>query len=113
MARIRVGILFGGRSAEHEVSILSARNDVAALDRERFDPVLIGVGRDGRWLLQDERRLLARGAARHRPTDAHPKPADDRWLAAEALVDLADTLIQESAADVDEPAPSRNHLRVA
>jgi len=59
MARIRVGILFGGRSAEHEVSILSARNVVAALDRERFDPVLIGVGRDGRWLLQDERRLLA------------------------------------------------------
>lgn len=59
MGRIRVGILFGGRSAEHEVSILSARNVVAALDRERFDPVLIGVGRDGRWLLQDEGRLLA------------------------------------------------------
>jgi D-alanine-D-alanine ligase len=58
MARIRVGILFGGRSAEHEVSILSARNVVAALDRERFEPVLIGIGRDGRWLLQDEVRLL-------------------------------------------------------
>ena len=58
MARIRVGILFGGRSAEHEVSILSARNVVAALDRERFDPVLIGIGRDGRWRLQDEEHLL-------------------------------------------------------
>jgi D-alanine-D-alanine ligase len=58
VGRIRVGILFGGRSAEHEVSILSARNVLAALDRERFEPVLIGIGRDGRWLLQDERRLL-------------------------------------------------------
>jgi D-alanine-D-alanine ligase len=59
VARIRVGILFGGRSAEHEVSILSARNVLAALDRERFEPVLIGIERDGRWLVQDERRLLA------------------------------------------------------
>ena len=61
MTRLRVGILFGGRSAEHEVSLLSARNVVAALDRERFEPVLVGIDRDGRWLLQDEARLLASG----------------------------------------------------
>jgi len=41
--KIRVGILFGGQSAEHEISILSARNVLAALDRERFEPVLIGI----------------------------------------------------------------------
>ncbi len=58
MARIRVGILFGGRSAEHEVSILSARNIVAALDRNRFDPVLVGIDKSGRWLMQDEVALL-------------------------------------------------------
>jgi len=62
MAKLRVGILFGGRSAEHEVSILSARNVYAALDRSRFEPVLIGVDRDGRWLLQPERLLLAAAA---------------------------------------------------
>lgn len=59
MNKIRVAVVFGGRSAEHEVSILSARNVVAALDRERFEPILIGIGKDGRWLLQDEVRLLA------------------------------------------------------
>ena len=57
--KIRVGILYGGQSAEHEISILSARNVLAALDRERFDPVLIGIDKSGKWLTQDEQRLLA------------------------------------------------------
>jgi D-alanine-D-alanine ligase len=55
--RIRVVILFGGRSAEHEVSILSARNVLAALDREQFEPVLIGIDKQGRWRSQSERLL--------------------------------------------------------
>jgi D-alanine-D-alanine ligase len=54
-----VAIVFGGQSAEHEISILSARNVLAALDRSRFEPVLIGIDKSGRWLAQDEHRLLA------------------------------------------------------
>ena len=57
--KIRVGIVFGGQSAEHEISILSARNVLAALDRGRFEPVLIGIDKAGKWLAQDERRLIA------------------------------------------------------
>src|SRR6266513_5989606 len=45
--KIRVAILFGGQSAEHEISILSARNVLAALDRSRFEPVLIGIDKAG------------------------------------------------------------------
>ncbi len=60
--KLRVGIVFGGQSAEHEISILSARNVLAALDRSRFEPVLIGIDKTGRWLAQDEQRLL--GSAR-------------------------------------------------
>lgn len=56
--RLRVGVLFGGRSAEHEVSILSARNVIAALDPELFEPVAIGIARDGCWRLQSIDRLL-------------------------------------------------------
>lgn len=56
--KVRVGILFGGQSAEHEISILSARNVLAALDRDRFEPVLVGIDKGGRWLAQDERRLI-------------------------------------------------------
>ncbi len=56
--RLKVGVLFGGRSAEHEVSILSARNVIAALDPRRFDAVAIGITRSGRWIQQSTQRLL-------------------------------------------------------
>ncbi len=49
--RLRVGIFAGGRSAEHEVSISSAEAVLRAIDRERFDPYLIFIDRDGRWHL--------------------------------------------------------------
>jgi D-alanine-D-alanine ligase len=57
--KIRVGIVFGGQSAEHEISILSARNVLEALDRSRFEPLLVGIDKTGRWLVQDEQKLLA------------------------------------------------------
>jgi D-alanine-D-alanine ligase len=59
MKKTRVIVLFGGRSAEHEVSLLSARNVLAALDRERFEPVLIGIDKQGRWRRESERTLEA------------------------------------------------------
>jgi D-alanine-D-alanine ligase len=61
-SKLRVAVLFGGRSAEHEISLLSARFVVEMLDRERYEPVLIGIDKNGRWLLQEEALLL--GAAR-------------------------------------------------
>lgn len=57
-ARLLVGVLFGGRSAEHEISIQSARNVIAALDPDRFDVVPISIGRDGRWNPQIEVNTL-------------------------------------------------------
>ncbi|MBI5516234.1 MAG: D-alanine--D-alanine ligase [Deltaproteobacteria bacterium] len=56
--RLRVGVVFGGRSGEHEVSLLSARSILDALDRERYEPVLIGIDHAGRWHLQDAARAL-------------------------------------------------------
>jgi D-alanine-D-alanine ligase len=59
MARkIRVGVVFGGRSAEHEVSLQSAKNVLEALDREKYEPVLIGIDREGRWHLDEQTRVL-------------------------------------------------------
>jgi D-alanine-D-alanine ligase len=49
--RTRVGVLFGGPSAEHEVSAASALSVVRGLDADRYRPVVIGIGRDGRWML--------------------------------------------------------------
>ena len=48
--KIHVVVLFGGRSAEHEVSIQSARNVVHALDTDKYDITLIGIDKNGTWL---------------------------------------------------------------
>jgi D-alanine-D-alanine ligase len=49
--RIRVGVLFGGRSGEHEVSLSSAASVIRALDPEKYEAVPIGISKDGRWLV--------------------------------------------------------------
>ena len=56
--KLRIGILFGGKSAEHEVSLQSAKNVYDAIDRNKYEPVLIGIDKSGRWLLNDESRFL-------------------------------------------------------
>jgi D-alanine-D-alanine ligase len=45
--KTRVAVLFGGRSAEHEVSLQSARNVIDAIDKTKYEPVLIGIDRNG------------------------------------------------------------------
>jgi D-alanine-D-alanine ligase len=60
MKKLRVGILFGGRSGEHEVSLLSAASVLKAIDRTRYEVVPIGITKQGRWLISgDAERLLA------------------------------------------------------
>jgi D-alanine-D-alanine ligase len=58
--KLRVGVLFGGRSGEHEVSLLSAASVLKAIDRSRYEVVPIGITKQGRWLVSgDAERLLA------------------------------------------------------
>ena len=49
--KLRVGIIFGGRSGEHEVSLRSAASVLAAIDRKKYDVVSIGITKGGQWLL--------------------------------------------------------------
>ena len=50
LSKIRVGLIYGGRSGEHEVSILSANSVISAIDRQKYDVVPIGITKEGRWL---------------------------------------------------------------
>lgn len=59
MTKTRIGIFFGGKSAEHEVSIRSAKNVLEAIDLDRFDPVLIGIDRTGEWHHVNSDQLLS------------------------------------------------------
>jgi D-alanine-D-alanine ligase len=63
MAKLRVGILFGGRSGEHEVSLLSAASVVNAIDKTKYEVVPIGITKDGRWLTAEHAERLLKGDA--------------------------------------------------
>jgi D-alanine-D-alanine ligase len=59
--KIRVGVLFGGRSGEHEVSLLSAASVVEAIDKRKYEVVPIGITKQGQWLTADHAERLLRG----------------------------------------------------
>jgi D-alanine-D-alanine ligase len=59
--KLRVGVVFGGRSGEHEVSLLSAASILKAIDRKKFDVVPIGITKEGRWLTAGEADNLLPG----------------------------------------------------
>jgi D-alanine-D-alanine ligase len=58
MPKIRVGILFGGRSPEHEVALQSAKSIIEAIDKDLYDVVLIGIDKKGRWYYNDQSTYL-------------------------------------------------------
>src|SRR5579875_2115400 len=60
MKKLRIGVLFGGRSGEHEVSLLSAASVLNAIDRKKYEVVPIGITKAGQWVTaSDAERLLA------------------------------------------------------
>lgn len=63
--KIKVGLLFGGKSAEHEVSLHSAKNVLDAIDKDKYEPVLIGIDKEGCWRLEDAEKALQNPDAAH------------------------------------------------
>jgi D-alanine-D-alanine ligase len=61
--KLRVGILFGGKSGEHEISLRSARSILKAIDRKKYDVVELGITKEGRWLQSGEAQGLLGGEA--------------------------------------------------
>lgn len=59
MAQKTVGILYGGKSTEHEVSIRSARNIAKAVDHQKYKTILIGVSKEGNWFLKSDAELMS------------------------------------------------------
>jgi len=77
MKKLRVGILFGGRSGEHEVSLLSAASVFSAIDKGKFEVVPIGITKEGRWLTAaDAERLLQGKGFGQSASKAHLRAGD-------------------------------------
>src|SRR2546428_2758033 len=103
MAPLRVGVIFGGRSGEHEVSLASAASIIAALEARGHDVVPIGIGRDGRWVVGgDPMRALAEQARGAAPN------GDDTRSVKKALADRAESVRGAASTSLarSEPAGS-------
>ncbi len=103
MPRLRVGVIFGGRSGEHEVSLASAASVIAALEARGHDVVPIGIARDGRWAVGgDPMRALAEQARGALPS------GDETGSVKKALADRAEGVRSAAAASLvrSEPAGS-------
>jgi D-alanine-D-alanine ligase len=84
LRRIRVGVIFGGRSGEHEVSLASAASVLSAIDPARYEVVPMGIAKDGQWVVGgDPLRALAEAAGV--PVALPPAPAGPDGRASEAL----------------------------
>ncbi|PKN19345.1 MAG: D-alanine--D-alanine ligase A [Deltaproteobacteria bacterium HGW-Deltaproteobacteria-6] len=57
-SKLKIGVLYGGRSGEHHVSLCSAASVVGALDKSKYDIVAIGIDRDGRWYVQEQPEIV-------------------------------------------------------
>jgi len=100
--KLKVGILFGGKSAEHEISLISARNVIEAIDRDRFDVVLIGIDKAGRWFqAEDAQKLLTKGKA----LPALKKAGDGVALVPESRGEITDLTTKDVSDSVDVVFP--------
>ncbi len=85
--KLRIGIIFGGRSGEHDVSLMSAKSVMEALDAEKYEVIPIGITRDGRWITGDVMAALAQGHSSARPAALLPDPNSSALME----VELAET----------------------
>src|SRR5207249_4300149 len=105
MKKIRVGILFGGRSGEHEVSLLSAASVLNALDKNKYEVVPIGITKEGRWLTAGEAQNLLQGKSTAAGEDARAKQAHLRAGDPEATPGAA--VLASGEAVVVPPEPKK------
>src|SRR5438876_11371832 len=87
--KLRVGILFGGRSGEHEVSLLSAASILNAIDRTKYEVIPIGITKQGQWLAPTEAQQLLTGETKLAPVLHKSKSVD--------LTASADPALQNTA----------------
>ncbi|HET9696594.1 MAG TPA: D-alanine--D-alanine ligase [Terriglobales bacterium] len=97
--KIRVGVLFGGRSGEHEVSLLSAASVMKFIDKKKYEVVPIGITKEGRWLTASHAEQLLRG---EHPDQSHLRAGDPQATTSAAVLGKGEGVLVP-------PQPSSNH----
>jgi D-alanine-D-alanine ligase len=102
MKKLRVGVLFGGRSGEHEVSLLSAASVLEAIDKKKYEVVPIGITKEGRWVTATHAERLLKGRA----SEAHPSRP---LRAGDPETTSAAAVLAKGEGVVVPPIPGANH----
>jgi D-alanine-D-alanine ligase len=89
-SKLRIGVIFGGQSGEHDVSLMSAQSVMSALDREKYDIIPIGISKEGRWITGNAFAALSSGETGSRPAALLPDPK----AAALMQIDQSETDLQ-------------------
>lgn len=93
MAKLRVGILFGGRSGEHEVSLLSAASVLNAIDKAKYDVVPIGITKEGHWLTAEHAERLLQANTGEGARTTHLRAGDPEATPGAAVLAKGESVI--------------------
>jgi D-alanine-D-alanine ligase len=102
MKKIRVGVLFGGRSGEHEVSLLSATSVLNAIDKKKYEVVPIGITKEGRWVTAAHAERLLKGEKPSKPELRHLRAGDPQATSAAAVLAKGEGVVAP-------PMPGHDH----
>src|SRR5580700_11470147 len=102
MKKLRVGVLFGGRSGEHEVSLLSAASVLNAIDKNKYEVVPIGITKEGRWVTAAHAERLLRGKQTDSAERRHLRAGDPEATSAAAVLARGEGVVVP-------PMPGENH----
>lgn len=96
--KIRLAVVFGGRSGEHEVSLVSAESVISALDKNKYDITPIGISKTGQWLVGDASLQLLKEGKEKKLTPAclPAEPGDRKLVALQAHKELPDNLADKT-----------------
>jgi len=102
MTKLRVGVLFGGRSGEHEVSLLSAASVLQAIDKKKYEVVPIGITKEGRWVTAAHAERLLKGHAAEAHEGRHLRAGDPDTTSSAAVLAKGEGVVVP-------PMPGANH----
>ena len=102
MKKVRVGVLFGGRSGEHEVSLLSAASVLNAIDKKKYEVVPIGITKEGRWVTAAHAERLLKATSPARPSRVSCARAIRETTSAAAVLAKGEGVVVP-------PMPGHNH----
>src|SRR5438067_372406 len=107
--KLRVGVLFGGRSGEHEVSLLSAASVLKAIDKKKYDVVPIGINKQGHWLTAEHAEQLL-GGEKSEPLAVPALPGGPHLRAGDPEATASATVLASGASVVMPPVPESGEL---